>query len=40
MLKKEVDLIKREQKMDNVDRISKANDYKKQKILEKIEFGN
>jgi hypothetical protein len=40
MLKKEIDLIKREQKMDNVDRISKANDYKKQKILEKIEFGN
>lgn len=40
MLKKEMDLIKREQKVDNVDRISKANDYKKLKILEKIEFGN
>lgn len=40
MLKKEMDLIKREQKMDNVERISKANEYKKAKILEKIEFGN
>lgn len=40
MLKKEQDLIKREQKQDNVERISKATDYKKQKVLEKIEYGN
>lgn len=40
MLKKEMDLIKREGKLDNVDRISKANEYKKQKVLEKIEYGN
>lgn len=40
MLKREMDLIKREDKLENVERISKAQDYKKTKVLEKIEFGN
>lgn len=40
MIKREMDLIKREDKLENVQRISKANEYKKAKILEKIEFGN
>lgn len=40
MLKREMDLIKREEKLENVDRISKAQDYKKTKVLEKIEYGN
>src|SRR5437762_2561306 len=40
MIKKELDLIKREEKFENVDRISKAQDYKKSKIIEKIEFDN
>jgi hypothetical protein len=40
MLKKEMDLIKREEKFENVDRIAKAQEYKKQKVIEKIEFGN
>ena len=40
MLKREMDLIKREDKLENVQRITKANEYKKGKILEKIEFGN
>lgn len=35
-----MDLIKREDKLENVQRITKANEYKKAKILEKIEFGN
>ncbi len=35
-----MDLIKREDKLENVDRISKAQEYKKTKVLEKIEFGN
>lgn len=40
MLKREMDMIKREDKLENVERISKAQDYKKTKVLEKIEFGN
>lgn len=40
MIKKEIDLIKREEKFENVERISKAQNYKKQKILEKIDFDN
>lgn len=40
MIKKELDLIKREEKFENVDRISKAQEYKKAKIIEKIEFDN
>ena len=38
MLKREQELIKREDRLENVDRISKANEYKKTKILEKIEY--
>jgi hypothetical protein len=40
MLKREMDLIKREEKLENVERIAKAQEYKKAKVLEKIEFGN
>jgi hypothetical protein len=40
MIKKEMDLIKREDRIENVSRITKATEYKKQKILEKIEFDN
>lgn len=40
MLKREMDLIKREEKLENVDRIAKAQEYKKHKVLEKIEYGN
>jgi hypothetical protein len=40
MIKKEMDLLKREDKLENVDRITKAQGYKKSKILEKIEYGN
>ena len=40
MLKKEMDLIRREEKIENVQRISRAQSYKKDKILEKIEFDN
>jgi hypothetical protein len=40
MIKREMELIKREDRLENVDRITKANEYKKGKILEKIEFDN
>ena len=40
MIKKEYDLLRREDKLESVERISRANNYKKQKILEKIEFDN
>lgn len=40
MIKKEMELLKREEKIENVGRIAKAQEYKKQKILEKIEFDN
>jgi len=40
MLKREKDLLKREEKLENVERIARAQEYKKQKVLEKIEFGN
>lgn len=33
MIKKEIDLIKREDKLQNVERISKATNYKKDKLL-------
>ena len=33
MIKKEQDLIKREDKLENVNRIAQSNDYKKAKIL-------
>ena len=37
MLKKETDLMRREEKEENIIRISKAQQYKKSKVLEKIE---
>jgi hypothetical protein len=40
MVKKEMDLIKREDRMENVQRISRATEYHKAKILEKIDFDN
>lgn len=40
MIKKEMELLKREEKLENVERIAKAQEYKKNKILEKIEFDN
>jgi hypothetical protein len=40
MIKREMDMIKREDRLENVDRINKATEYKKSKIMEKIEFGN
>ena len=40
MIKREMDLIKREDRLENVDRISRATDYKKAKILERIEFNS
>ena len=40
MIKREMELLKREEKMETVDRISKAQDYKKTKILEKIDYDN
>lgn len=33
-----MDLIKREDRLENVDRISRATEFKKAKILERIEF--
>ena len=40
MMKKEMEMIKREEKLENVERIAKAQDYKKGKIMEKIEWDN
>ena len=40
MVKKEMDMIKREDRQENVERISKAQGYKKDKIMEKINFDN
>ena len=40
MMKKEMDLIRREDKQENIERIMKAQEYKKQKIMEKIEYDN
>lgn len=40
MIKREMELLRREEKIENVERIAKAQDYKKQKILEKIEYDN
>lgn len=40
MIKREMDLIKREEKVENVERIAKAQQYQKARILEKIEFDN
>ena len=38
MVKKEMEMMKREERLENVDRISRANDHKKHKILDKIDF--
>jgi hypothetical protein len=32
-IKREVDLMKREERLENVERIGRANDYKKTKIM-------
>lgn len=40
MLRREMDLIKREEKIENVNRIAKAQEYQKQKVLEKIDYDN
>ena len=40
MIKKEKDLIKREDRQENVFRINKANEYRKQKVLDRIEYDN
>ena len=38
MIKKEAEMIKREERLDNVARIARANQHAKAKILKKIEF--
>ena len=38
MIKKEAEMIKREERLDNVARIGRANQHAKDKILKKIEF--
>ena len=40
LLKKEQELIKREDKQENVDRIAKAQQYKRDAIMEKIQFDS
>jgi hypothetical protein len=40
MIKREKDLIKREDRLENVERITRATEYHKAKILEKIEFDS
>lgn len=40
MIKREQELIRREEKWLNVERISKATEYKKAQMLEKIEYDN
>ena len=35
-----MDLIKREEKIENVSRIAKAQEYQKVKVLEKIQYDN
>jgi hypothetical protein len=40
MLKREEELLRMEDKQDNVKRISKANEFKKNRILGKIEYDN
>ena len=37
-LKKEIDLLRREERWENVLRIQKAQDYAKRKVKQKIEF--
>ena len=40
MIKREQELLKREEKWMNVERIGRAQEYKKQQILDKIEYDN
>ena len=40
MIHKEMEMIKREEKVENVQRISKAQEYMKEKIVEKIQYDN
>jgi hypothetical protein len=37
-LKRELELLKREERLENVARIAKANEYQQQKIKQKIDF--
>ena len=40
MIKKEQEMLKREEKWETVERIARAQEYKKSLILEKIEYDN
>ena len=40
MVRRELDLIKREDRQDNVKRIAIANEYRKQQILDRIQYDN
>lgn len=40
MIKKEQEMLKREEKWQTVERIARAQEYKKSLILEKIEYDN
>jgi hypothetical protein len=40
MIKNEQELLRREEKLTTVERIARAQEYKKQQILEKIEYDN
>ena len=37
LIRKEIELIKREDKLDNVERIARANEHQQRKVLAKIE---
>lgn len=40
MIKKEQEMLKREEKWETVERIARAQEYKKSLIMEKIEYDN
>ena len=40
MIRREQEMLRREEKLENVERISRAQEYKKQQILDKIEYDN
>lgn len=40
MIKKEQEALKREEKIETVQRIARAQEYKKKMILDKIEYDN
>lgn len=40
MIRREQEMLKREEKSENMERITRAQDYKKNQILEKIEYDN